>query len=126
MGSSLPTPASSQRASPPLLEDALQVETTALADTNDGYARLNDVLSNTSQKQSEDAPEPGANPPRALKRLKGKEKDLAIASKKKRPLQLLDLPVDILKDIIKEVGCGSASLNRGWLTGRLSSHIPMI
>ena len=34
---------------------------------------------------------------------KGKEKDLATTVRKEGPLQLLDLPLDILKDIFKEV-----------------------
>ncbi|KAK5248181.1 hypothetical protein LTR16_006547, partial [Cryomyces antarcticus] len=35
--------------------------------------------------------------------LKGKDKEWAAVVEKKRPLQLLDLPVDVLKEIIKEV-----------------------
>lgn len=35
--------------------------------------------------------------------LKGKERDWAIATKKEGPLQLLDLPLDVLKIILKEV-----------------------
>ena len=35
--------------------------------------------------------------------LKGKEKDWAAVAHKKGPLQLLDLPLDILKIILKEV-----------------------
>lgn len=35
--------------------------------------------------------------------LKDKEKEWAAAIEKKGPLQLLDLPVDVLKEIIKEV-----------------------
>ena len=34
---------------------------------------------------------------------KGKEKELATTVRKEGPLQLLDLPLDILKDIFKEV-----------------------
>lgn len=36
--------------------------------------------------------------------LKGKERDWAAAAKKEGPLRLLDLPLDILKIIFKEVG----------------------
>ena len=35
--------------------------------------------------------------------LKGKEKEWAATVEKKRPLRLLDLPVDVLKEILKEV-----------------------
>lgn len=35
--------------------------------------------------------------------LKGKEKEWTAVAEKKRPLQLLDLPVDILKEIIEKV-----------------------
>ena len=34
---------------------------------------------------------------------KGKEKDWAPVAQRKRPLRLLDLPMDVLKDIMKEV-----------------------
>ena len=37
--------------------------------------------------------------------LKGKEKEWAAVLEKKSPLNLLDLPIDILKEIIKEVRC---------------------
>ena len=36
--------------------------------------------------------------------LKGKDRDWAAAAHRKRPLQLLDLPLDILKIILREVG----------------------
>jgi len=36
--------------------------------------------------------------------LKGKEKEWAAVAEKKRPLQLLDLPVDILREIVGHVG----------------------
>lgn len=39
-----------------------------------------------------------------VKSLKGKEKEWSVGDEKKRPLQLLDLPVDILKEIIDKVG----------------------
>ena len=35
--------------------------------------------------------------------LKGKEKDWAVAAQKRGPLRLLDLPIDVLKIILKEV-----------------------
>ena len=40
-----------------------------------------------------------------VRSLKGKEKEWTAVAEKKRPLQLLDLPVDILKEIIEKV-CG--------------------
>lgn len=36
--------------------------------------------------------------------LKGKEKEASVETKKEGPVQLLDLPLDILKDVLKEVG----------------------
>lgn len=40
---------------------------------------------------------------RLAKLLQGKEKEWAAVAEKQGPLQLLDLPVDILKEIVKEV-----------------------
>ena len=40
---------------------------------------------------------------RITKLLKGKEKEWAAAVQKEGPLRLLDLPLDVLKDILKEV-----------------------
>ena len=42
---------------------------------------------------------------KASKLLKGKEKEWGSVVQRAKPLQLLDLPVDILKEIIKEVSC---------------------
>jgi hypothetical protein len=39
----------------------------------------------------------------AVRSLKGKEKEWVHVAEKKRPLQLRDLPVDILKEIIEKV-----------------------
>jgi hypothetical protein len=39
----------------------------------------------------------------AVRSLKGKEKEWTAVAEKKRPLRLLDLPVDILKEIIEKV-----------------------
>lgn len=36
--------------------------------------------------------------------LKGKEREVSSVEKREGPVQLLDLPLDILKDILKEVG----------------------
>lgn len=41
------------------------------------------------------------------KLLKGKERERESVVQRAKPLQLLDLPVDILKEIIKEVSCAS-------------------
>ncbi len=51
-------------------------------------------------KADNEAPGPRA---KLLNLLKGKEKEWAEAGKKDGPLELLDLPLDILKCIIKEV-----------------------
>jgi hypothetical protein len=42
--------------------------------------------------------------PAVARSLKGKEKEWTAVAEKKRPLQLLDMPVDILKEIIEKVG----------------------
>lgn len=43
-------------------------------------------------------------PKQAIKRLlKGKEKEWSAVAEKKGPLRLLDLPVDVLRDIINQV-----------------------
>lgn len=42
-------------------------------------------------------------PTKEQKSLKGKEKEKAPATRRKRPLNLLELPVDIIRLIIKEV-----------------------
>lgn len=44
-----------------------------------------------------------------LRSLKGKEKEWTAVAEKKRPLQLLDMPVDILKEIIEKVRRGPNS-----------------
>ena len=44
---------------------------------------------------------------KVAKLLKGKEREWEAVVKKDRPLQLLDLPVDVLKEIIKEVSMAS-------------------
>jgi hypothetical protein len=41
-----------------------------------------------------------------VKSLKGKEKEWVVKAEKCRPMQLLDLPLDILKEIIDKVGFG--------------------
>jgi hypothetical protein len=40
-----------------------------------------------------------------VKTMKGKEKEWSSVAEKKRPLRLLDLPVDILREIIGQVSC---------------------
>lgn len=45
------------------------------------------------------------------KLLKGKEKEWTATVEKNRPLQLLDLPLDILKDVVKEVWEDSSSID---------------
>jgi hypothetical protein len=50
-----------------------------------------------------------------VRSLKGKEKEWTAVAEKKRPLQLLDLPVDILKEIIDKVsrrGCRCTTFPR--------------
>lgn len=49
-------------------------------------------------------PESNATPGRAVSRLlKGKEKEWSCITERKGPLRLLDLPVDILREIINQV-----------------------
>jgi hypothetical protein len=56
--------------------------------------------------------------------LKGKEKEWIAVAEKKRPLQLLDMPVDILKEIIEKVHPAPIRHDRK-LTSH-SYHIPTI
>lgn len=107
MGSSLPTPVVTSRTSPTADDGILPLEDMYSSEEDDGPAELNDTSVNSVVEHDGDAAD---TTPRALKRVKGKEKDVAMASKKKRPLQLLDLPVDILKEIIKEVRIQTAHL----------------
>lgn len=44
-----------------------------------------------------------------MRSLNGKEKEWTAVAEKKRPLQLLDMPVDILKEIIEKVPPDSTS-----------------
>ncbi|MCJ1362715.1 hypothetical protein MMC16_001821 [Acarospora aff. strigata] len=104
MGSSLPTPTSSSQTSPVVRDGRSPVDNMYMSEENENPDELDDTSPSTrAQERPADAPDHTLGAPRVLKRLKGKERDLAIASKKKRPLQLLDLPVDILKEIIREV-----------------------
>lgn len=103
MGSSLPTPVLSSKASPAADDGISPVEAMYFSDEDEDPAELSDTPTRSVHDLPEGASETATSAPRTLKRLKGKEKDVAIASKKNRPLQLLDLPVDILKEIIKEV-----------------------
>jgi len=48
-------------------------------------------------------PEVGIVRKKLSKLLKGKEDEWTAVAQKKGPLQLLDLPMDILKEIVKEV-----------------------
>jgi hypothetical protein len=57
-----------------------------------------------------------------LRSLKGKEKEWIAVAEKKRPLQLLDMPVDILKEIIEKVS--PASVRHDLNLTSPSYHIP--
>jgi hypothetical protein len=59
-----------------------------------------------------------------LRTLKGKEKEWIAVAEKKRPLQLLDMPVDILKEIIEKVR--PAPIRYGLKLTSHSYHIPTI
>lgn len=103
MGSSLPTAVLSSKASPAADDGISPVETMYFSDEDEDPAELSDTPTRSVHDSLEGASDTATSASRALKRLKGKEKDVAIASKMKRPLQLLDLPVDILREVIKEV-----------------------
>lgn len=107
MGSSLHTPVLSSRTSPAADDGILPLEDMYSSEEDDSPAELNDTSVNSVVENDGDTADTVS---RVLKRVKGKEKDVAMASKKKRPLQLLDLPVDILKEIIKEVRLQTAHL----------------
>ena len=53
---------------------------------------------------------------------KGNETESAATMRKKGPLQLLDLPLDILKDIFKEVGAGKEYTSRLCANSTSRSH----
>ena len=115
MGSSLPTPVLSSKTSP-AADDALRpAEAMHFSDEDENPAELSDAPTRSVHDHPDGASETATSAPKVLKHLKGKEKDVAIASRKKRPLQLLDLPVDILKEIIKEVQVNKAHEAHGWL-----------
>ena len=103
MGSSLPTPVLSPRASLAADDGNLSLEDMYSSAEDESPAELHDVPTGSVLEHHEDASDTAISAPGVVKRLKSKEEDVAIAIEKKRPLQLLDLPVDILKEIIKEV-----------------------
>jgi len=84
---------------------------------HDLYEHLNaQSVHRQSPGATTEAPEPTMLPPvvqrvsatlvektAVVRSLKGKEKEWTVVAEKKRPLQLLDLPVDILKEIIEKV-----------------------
>ena len=62
----------------------------------DGEAGAPPVVGNCNEKMATEV--------RIGKLLKGKEKEWSAAVKKDGPLKLLDLPLDVLKDILNKVG----------------------
>ena len=59
---------------------------------------------NSSQSQADEANDAAKAKAVLARLLKGKEREWAtVVANKKGPLRLLDLPVDVLKDIVKEV-----------------------
>lgn len=58
----------------------------------------------SAQFQADDANDTTERSIRLVKLLKGKEREwAAVVEKKNGPLRLLDLPMDVLKEIVKEV-----------------------
>ena len=123
MGSSHPTPMLSSRASPEVDDGTLPLDDTYSSEEDEKAAELNDTSSSSGLAYPGDASDAPTGAPRVLKRVKGKEKDVAMVSKKKRSLQLLDLPVDILKEIIKEVNVTDELSGAGWLIRLCRSRI---
>lgn len=123
MGSSLPTPVLSSKTSPAADDSLRPAEAMHFSDEDEDPAMLSVIPPRSVHDHPDGAPETTTSAPKVLKRLKGKEKDSAIASRKKRPLQFLDLPVDILKEIIKEVQVNTAHEAHGWLMCRSRSRI---
>lgn len=67
----------------------------------DGNSSLSPNSSQSRADEAKEASETKAGPARLLK---GKEKEwAAVVANKKGPLRLLDLPMDVLKEIVKEV-----------------------
>lgn len=82
----------------PLAADGPSDIQRSISNTPDSYtSRLN--------SSSEDETNAQRHRIKLAKLLKGKEEEwAAVAKRKSGPLKLLDLPLDILKEIIKEVG----------------------
>jgi hypothetical protein len=64
--------------------------------------------------------------PAVARSLKGKEKEWTAVAEKKRPLQLLDMPVDILKEIIEKVRHDHKKLVKVYILTKHSCHTPTI
>lgn len=103
MGSSLRTPVLSSKTSSAADDGFLTVEAMYSSDEDEDSTELSDNPTRSVHEHPEVGSDPETSATRALGPLNGKKKHSAMASEKKRPLQLLDLPVDILKEIIKEV-----------------------
>jgi len=103
MGQHLGTQSLSQGLIDHRSRESSQEPSTGLEDTDDESSQFDqDVTVDTSEharyKTSEE---------KVARLLKGKEKDWAAAATKEGPLRLLDLPLDILKIIFKEVSVTS-------------------
>lgn len=100
MGQHLGTQSLSQSLTDHKSRESPQELSTGLEDTDDESSQFDQdvTVSMSEHVGSETSGE------KIARLLKGKEKDWATAAKKEGPLQLLDLPLDILKIIFKEVG----------------------
>jgi hypothetical protein len=83
------------------------MKTTDLSDDSDGYHAVTpaSTASDKMEKPSIDARSKISN------LLKDKEQEWTAVAEKKGPLQLLDLPIDVLKEIVKEVSASCLPLS---------------
>ena len=69
----------------------------------DHFSRVAHIAESLQDACELDSAESSSPTEKMVQLLRGKEKEWAAAMEQKRPLRLLDLPVDVLKEIIKEV-----------------------
>lgn len=103
MGSSLPTPASVPQDSSTLHDQHSLADKRLLHEKDGSPVELAHITSHGAKVELGDAQSQATTMLGTSRCLKGKEKEWTLPVRRKGPLRLLDLPVDILKMIIKEV-----------------------
>lgn len=87
------------------LRDSLTAPANSTAGHTEESSSSKGFSHNNSQTTSHESQDGSSQTPsnRISQLLKGKEKEWTAVASKKGPLKLLDLPLDILRDILKEV-----------------------